>query len=834
MLATTRPAPRAWHGVLLMLAWLGGLALLQQCARLPAPAELAGLLLLAGLAFGLARLLPHRRLACRAGLAALALALLAFAQGAWRAEQRLALELPSAWEGQDLLLRGRIASLPQAVQGHGGAAGWRFEFEPEPAPSDPQTLPPPLPSRLLLSWYGEADGPAPALQAGERWQLPLRLRRVHGLANPWAFDHELWMFERGLRATGVVRPGAAAQRLAAAPWWALLRWRQALRSAIQAQLGSADAASAGVLAALSLGDQAAIARHEWDLFRDTSVAHLMSISGLHVTMFAWLAAGLAARLWRRSAWLCLRLPAPLAAEALGVLAAWAYAEFSGWAVPSQRTVWMLLVLAMLRLTGWRWPWPMCLLASACVVTLLDPWAIAQPGFWLSFAAVGLLMGSASDSAHAAGSGLAKALHQTLWQALHGQWVATLGLAPLTLLFFQQLSLVGLLANLLAIPLVSFVITPLALLGAASPWLWQLDAWIVQGLLGYLEWLASWPLAVWRVPVAPAWAQLLGLLGGALLVLPLPWRARGLGLLLALPLLWPAPARPGEGEFELLAADIGQGNAVLVRTAGHALLYDAGPQVAPGIDAGQRVLLPLLRAIGQGRLDLLLLSHRDKDHVGGAGSLLTALPIAGLLSSLEPAHPLLQGGPPVQRCERGQRWRWDGVDFELLHPAAADYAQQPAKSNARSCVLRIISRGGSAGGRAALLTGDIEAEQEVLLLARGGAALASEVLLVPHHGSKTSSTEAFIAAVAPRLALVQAGYRNRFGHPALQSLARYQAQGSQLLASPSCGAWGWRSSDGAWWCQRERERRYWHWRDDGPAAGEAMGPEPEPGGPAYGF
>ncbi|MEJ6002995.1 DNA internalization-related competence protein ComEC/Rec2 [Paucibacter soli] len=815
-------APRAWHGVLLMLSWLGGLALLQQCARLPAPAELAGLLLLVGLALGLARLLP----AWRWGLIALALALLAFLQGAWRAEQRLALDLPSAWEGQDLLLRGRIASLPQAVQGYAGAPGWRFEFEPEPAPSEPLHLP----SRLLLSWYGEAAGPAPAVQAGERWQLPLRLRRVHGLANPFAFDHELWMFERGLRATGVVRQGSsAAQRLAAAPWWALLRWRQALRSAIQQQLGRDAAASAGVLAALSLGDQAAITRHEWELFRDTSVAHLMSISGLHVTMFAWLAAGLAARLWRRSAWLCLRLPAPLAATALGVLAAWAYALFSGWAVPSQRTVWMLLVLALLRLTGWRWPWPMCLLASACVVTLLDPWAIAQPGFWLSFAAVGLLMGSGGDTNQAAGSGLAKTLQQSLRQALHGQWVATLGLAPLTLLFFQQLSLVGLLANLLAIPLVSFVITPLALLGAASPWLWQLDAWIVKGLLGYLEWLASWPLAVWRVPVAPAWAQLLGLLGGALLVLPLPWRARGLGLLLLVPLLWPAPARPGPGEFELLAADIGQGNAVLVRTAGHALLYDAGPQYAPGVDAGQRVLLPLLRAIGQGRLDLLLLSHRDQDHVGGAGSLLAGLPIAGLLSSLESEHPLLQqGGPPAQRCERGQRWIWDGVQFELLHPSAADYGQQPAKSNARSCVLRIST----AGGRSALLTGDIEAAQEALLLQREGAAgLASEVLLVPHHGSKTSSTEAFVAAVAPRLAIVQAGYRNRFGHPALPSLARYQAQGSQLLTSPSCGAWGWRSRDGAWWCQRERERRYWHWRDDGPGPSEAVGPELEVG---YGF
>lgn len=800
-------SPRAWQAVLLMLAWLAGLGLLQQCERLPRPGELAVLAALIALGLLWAKVQP--RAACWP--VALAVGALAVLQGSWRAEWRLANDLPPAWEGQDLLLRGQVVSLPQAVQGYAGAAGWRFEFELDPA----QPLPAPVPERLLLSWYGEAM--APALVAGERWQLPLRLRRVHGLANPHAPDTELWMFERGLRATGVVRPGPGLQRLQPAPWWDLQRWRQRMREAISAQVQ--EPAIAGVLAALSLGDQAAISSREWSLFRDTAVAHLMSISGLHVTMFAWLAARVAGRLWRRSAWLCLRLPAPAAAQWLGVLAAWAYAQFSGWGVPSQRTVWMLLTLALLRQLGRPWPWPMSLLASACAVTLLDPWAIGQAGFWLSFAAVGLLMGSGAGERPVPG------LVAALGQGLRSQWVATLGLAPLSLVFFQQLSLVGLLANLLAIPLVSFVITPLALLGVISPWLWQLDAWIVQALLAWLQALASGGSAVWRVPVAPAWAQCLGLLGGAVLVLPLPWRGRLLGLALLLPLLWPAVPRPAEGSFELLAADIGQGNAVLVRTARHTLLYDSGPVYAPGVDAGQRVLLPLLRAQGQSELDLLVLSHRDADHVGGAAALVAGLPVRELLSSLEAAHPLLQLGVPARRCERGQHWRWEGVEFDVLHPDAQDF-DEPAKSNARSCVLRV-----RAGGRSVLLTGDIEAPQEAQLLQREGArGLASEVLLVPHHGSRTSSSAPFVAAVHPRLALVQAGYRNRFGHPALQSLATYQALGSEVVSSAACGAWGWRSSDGAWWCQRQRERRYWQWRAAGPGT-ELAGPDLDPG---YGF
>ncbi|HEY1092678.1 MAG TPA: DNA internalization-related competence protein ComEC/Rec2, partial [Burkholderiaceae bacterium] len=391
--------------------------------------------------------------------------------------------------------------------------------------------------------------------------------------------------------------------------------------------------------------------------------------------------------------------------------------------------------------------------------------------------------------------------QAGWRA---QWIATLGLAPLSLLFFQQISLVGLLANLIAIPLVSLVITPLALAGAVLPLLWQWDVYCIDLLHAVLRGLQSLPGAVQWLPVAPLWAQGLGLLGGVLAVLPLPWRVRVCAPLLALGLLWPAVPRPLEGVFELIAPDVGQGMAVWVRTRRHSLLFDAGPQWGPRSDAGQRVLLPLLRARGEARLDVLLLSHRDADHVGGAASLLAAEPVAELLSSLAPGHPLL-AQVPNRRCEAGQQWQWDGVHFEVLAPTADDYLRAN-KSNAVSCVLRIVD----AAGHAALLAGDIEATQELALLARAQT-VRSEMLLVPHHGSKTSSTEAFLRAVGPRLALVQAGYRNRFGHPALAVMARYQALGITVFESPSCGAWTWASADASPQCQRELGRRYWHER-----------------------
>ena len=825
-----RPAARGGIALaaLAALAWIAGTALqLRQPVLWDAAGTLglAAAALLAALLAALTALALRRRAvrprvqAVAACVLAAALAALAFATTSGRALLRQAEALPPALEDADLVLVGRVASLPRI-----GLVGARFVFEVESATL--ASAPVQVPSRVWLGWWRGVDddallgGPAADLRAGQRWALPVRLRQPHGALNPHGFDLELWLWEQGLRASGSVRsrPGAWAERLDdGAGHHRVERLRQDLRDAVFLRV--ADPAAAGVLAALAVGDQAAIERGDWDVFRATGVAHLMSISGLHVTMFAWLAAAVIGRLWRLSPRLLLWRPAPLAARWGGLALAAAYALLAGWGVPAQRTVAMIAVVVLLRSLGWRWPSVAVLLAAALAVVLLDPWALLQPGFWLSFVAVALLFGAepvAATMARPQGwrqQGLA-----ALRGGLRTQAVATIGLAPLTLLFFQQVSLVGFVANLVAIPLVTLLVTPLALAGVLLPLLWQPAAWLVQGLGALLHLLAGWPGAVWFAAAAPAWAVASGLLGGALAVLPLPWRLRALALPLLLPLLAPPVARPAPGQFELIAADIGQGTAVLVRTQRHLLLYDAGPRYSPEADAGGRVLLPLLRALGERRIDHLMLSHRDSDHVGGAATLLQALPVAQLSSSLEPGHPL-RDAAPHRPCSAGQSWTWDGVHFRVLHPEAG--AVEPAsRPNALSCVLLVQ---GVQGG--ALLTGDIEAAQELHLVQRmvshDPAALRAELLLVPHHGSRTSSTGALLDAVQPRWAVVQAAYRSRFGHPVPEVLVRYQVRGIAVLRSDRCGALRWHSG-GEPRCERVAARRYWH------HPGQVRGGETAPG------
>jgi competence protein ComEC len=587
------------------------------------------------------------------------------------------------------------------------------------------------------------------------------------------------------------------------------------------------------------------------------VAHLMSISGLHITLFAWLAIRAGGWLWRRSAQLCLWWPAPVAARVLGVGLAALYAVFSGWGVPAQRTVWMLLLVQGLALTGRRWPARTVWLTALALVVAIDPWAMLQPGFWLSFVAVGVLMATdgrdgVSPSVRTEpveGLDLQEGAPRPLdklttgpaqgerdvarsakiagWLRTHAaagwreQWLISLALAPLSLLLFQQVSLSGLLANLLAIPWVTLVVTPLAFVGVLLPGAWTLATWAMQALNAMLGWMAAWPWGVWSLPAAPLPLALAAVLGGVLLVLRWPWHLRALGGVMVLPLLLFEVPRPAPGQYEVLAMDVGQGNAVLVRTATHALLFDAGPRYGPDSDAGHRVVVPLLRALGE-RPDVMVLSHSDTDHTGGMGAILATQPQMKVLSSMpQPDWPRAEAKMPGvaepragfaapktwQRCEQGQAWSWDGVRFEVLHPQPADY-ERSQKPNAMSCVLRVSA----ADAPTLLLTGDIEAPQEARLVAQYGHALKADVLLVPHHGSKTSSTPEFLQAVSPQLGLVQAGYRNRFGHPAAPVVERYDTMSVHLVRSDQCGAWWWRSEksiDAREWCERTKHQRYWH-------------------------
>ena len=752
--------------------------------------------------------LPPR---ARVFTAAASTALLAFGLCGARALWYLASALDPALEGRDIVVVATVAAMPQP-----GELATRLRLDVDSAQADGQPVV--VPPRIELSWYqgtlwsARPDGlPDAALQqaadvrAGDRWQLQVRLRAPHGSRNPHGFDYELWLWERGVQATGYVRAGPhdlPPQRLARGWRHPVERARQAVREAIFARV--ADRAQAGLVAALAMGDQGAVERADWDLFRATGTAHLVSISGLHITMFAWLAAAAVAGIWRRlggRGWqACLWCPAQHAGLVGGVLLSAAYAMFSGWGVPAQRTLLMLATVALLRLSGRQWPWPLVWAVACSVVLVLDPWALLQPGFWLSFVAVAVLFATDAGPVRVLHTGLPRRALAAFARMLREQWIVSLALAPLSLLLFQQLSLVGLLANLLAIPWVTLVLTPLALLGVLLPALWDLAALAVVVLTAVLGALARWPFATFSAAAVPVAVGAAALAGAVLLVLRAPLGLRLAGLPLLLPALLWQPPRPAPGSFELLAVDIGQGNAVLVRTAQHSLLYDTGPRYGNDSDAGHRVLVPLLRALGE-RLDTVVVSHRDSDHSGGAQTVLAMQPQAALLASL-PAEHVLKALRPGEPCAAGQHWEWDGVAFAVLHPPA--HAVPSAKANADSCVLRIAS-----AGQAVLLAGDVEQAQEAQLVA-GGQPLQADLLLVPHHGSKTSSSPAFLDQVAPRIALVQAGYRNRFGHPAPEVLRRYETRDILVVQSARCGAALWRSEDPEQvQCERARSLRYWH-------------------------
>lgn len=769
-----------------------GVCLLQQQAELPGPGSLAALCALGSLGAVLAsRRVPPLLAACATLLSCAALG---FAWAAALAHWRLADRLDPELEGRDVVVSGVVAGLPQPFD-----RGVRFDFDVE-APAGG------VPRRISLSSFGSAAEDAQAVlpaRAGERWRFAVRLRRPHGGANPHGFDYEAWLLERGIRATGYVRApgrrgeGEAPRRLdglvVRVPYL-VDRLRENAREKMLAALPGRP--YAGVLVALAIGDQQAIDPGQWQLFARTGVSHLMSISGLHVTMVAGLFAGLVSFGWRRSEALALALPAQKAAAVAGFAAAFAYCLVSGFAVPAQRTLYMVGVVAAAVWFGRASSASRVLAAALIAVLILDPWAVLSPGFWLSFAAVAVIF-------HV-GAGYTATPH---WLAQWGrvQWAVTVGLAPLLLVLFRQVSLVSPLANAIAIPLVSFVVTPLALLGAVLPLDWPLALGhaLLEAMMAALALLAGLPSAVWQQHAPVLWTVPLALLGIAWLLLPRGVPARWIGAVLAAPMFAVLPPAPAAGELWITVLDVGQGLSVVARTEKHVLLYDAGPAYNAFADSGSRVVLPYLRGEGVARLDALVVSHDDRDHSGGAGSVVEALPVGLLWSSLPDDHPLRSEGSPGRSCAAGQRWEWDGVAFEFLHPGRAVAG---GRANNRSCVLRIAALGGRV-----LLTGDIERAAERDLLRRVPELLPADALLVPHHGSATSSSAAFVEKVAPRYAIFTVGYRNRFGHPREDVLERYREAGSALLRTDAAGAIEMRFSAGPLRVetQRDRARRYWH-------------------------
>lgn len=725
----------------------------------------------------------------------------------WLAHERLNESLSAELEGRDIRVIGTVEGLPDL-----GPAGERFHFRVDQAnlPTGERVT---VPTRVSLGWYADRSGDPPLLISGQRWQLTVRLKRPHGLANPGGFDVEVWLLNEGLRATGYVQNVGyqlLAEQMAHPKIW-IDRARAALREKILSALP--EHPYAGVIVALVIGDQRAVSQTDWEIFNRTGVGHLISISGLHITMIAGLFALLTHWLWRHSffmrAQLPLLCPAHKVAALAGLFTAFIYVALAGFGIPAQRT---LLMIAVVTLSLWINKIVVVsqvVMAALLVVLLCDPWSVVWPGFWLSFVAIACILyacaGRAEEMRFTQEPARWKTHLQSAWRT---QWAVTLGLLPLSFAWFAQTSLISPLANAVAIPLVSFVITPLSLLGSVLPAplsvgllaaAHTVTVWLASGL----AWLSSASFAVWTAP-QPSWSAFaLATAGTAWMLAPRGWPLRWVGILLWTPMVLAKATAPEQG-FWLTAFDIGQGNALFIETPHHRLIYDTGPAFSLESDGGSRVLLPYLRARGIHHLDGLVISHSDTDHSGGARSLWEGVAVDWLSSSLLPDHPLLTRSPRHYPCHAGQHWVWDGVEFDMLHPQANHLQNTTLTPNSRSCTLRIRYR-----DRVVLLTGDIEAAQERALVERTRQQLVADVLLAPHHGSGTSSTQVFLEAVHPSVALFQVGYRNRYRHPKHEVVQRYSDRGILALRTDQTGAVRMMVDETIRWSTyRCEHQRYW--------------------------
>ncbi|MGH8211721.1 MAG: DNA internalization-related competence protein ComEC/Rec2 [Rhodanobacteraceae bacterium] len=688
-----------------------------------------------------------------------AITITAFGWTALRADMAMQARLPHVLEGRDLVVTGSIDDLPRVQD-----ESTRFDFDI--ASAQLAGSPVSLHDVLRLSWYASRHGTPPQLTPCSRWRLTVRLKRPRSLLNPGGFDFERSALQQRIIATGYVRDNPGNARLAQ-PWCVdMLRAR--ISNAIAAALPH-DPHAARLLRALSVGDQRALVESDWQIVRATGVAHLIAISGFHVGLAAIFGALLARALWWLFPTLALRLPRPIAEACFALPAAIAYGALAGFGLPTTRTLWMIAGVSISRIARRGDGLGEGLGLALCAILIVDPLAVLSAGFWLSFAGVALLAWILARS-----EGWRGRLREIGLSPL----LMALALLPLTAWFFGQASLVGPLANLIAVPFISFVLVPCTLLASAlllplpSPGIPLLHfcAHLANAQWWLLAKLAEWPAALHYFPVPAPVAFALACLGAIWLLAPRGIPARLLGALLLLPLSWPRVQVPRQGEFDAMVIDVGQGLSVLVRTRNHALLFDAGARYPSGFDLGEAAVIPSLHAVGVDGLDTLIVSHGDNDHAGGARAVLGAFPHAVAWGG-EPGR----GDIPLQQCIEGQHWEWDGVTFRMLSPPHAGHG------NDAGCVLLVSG----AGGRL-LLPADTTSRIEPLITKAVGDGVPL-VLVVPHHGSKTSSSLGYLRSLHPMFAIASAGYRNRFGHPATVVVARYRGLGIPLLATFDTGA-----------------------------------------------
>ncbi len=779
--------------VLGTLSFLFGILLLQQFSSLPDIIWCWALLLILSLPF-LPRYLQNAQYIRTIRM--LILFMLGFLWALLRAHWVLDVALPTELQGKDVLVTGVIASIP--LEDHRKR---RFEFDIEILEFNKQKIP--SVGKVRISWYGKKNKNSYKnkikLKAGQRWQFWLRLKQPHGFMNPGSFDYEGWLYQKKIRATGYVRVNYKKKQFAKkldneASGYRMLILRQNLYDTLKNI--TAKNKYSGILVALALGERTGITQQQWQVFRATGTSHLVAISGLHIGLLAGFIFFLTRRLWPYCGSAALILASPRAAAISALFIAAFYAALSGFAIPAQRALIMLSVVMLSIFWRHKVQSTQVLSFALLSVLLLDPVAVLSAGFWLSFSAVAIISLAALGR-------LTIDKNWRMWGRL--QWRISLALIPLLVFLFQQASLISPLTNLVAIPVVSFVVVPLVLLATSvslllpdlAAILYSLADSTLHILWWFLAYLADTPVSQWH-GIKPALLPLcLASLGFALLLTPKGWPAKYVGLFLIIPLLWPNIDSLRHGEVEITLLDVGQGLAAVVQTRQHTLVFDTGPKFSQSFDTGAAVVVPFMRQKGIKKLDILVVSHKDNDHRGGLESIQAEIETSKLVSSYA-AHG-------SEACYAGQNWVWDGILFEMLNP---DELLSYKKRNNASCVLRI-----SAGKESLLLSGDIEKRAETLLVQQYSAQLKSTYLVSPHHGSKTSSSQAFLDAVAPDFILIPVGFKNRYRMPHVTVLQRYRDMNIPIFQTFNSGAisvrFGQKNSSKILVEYRKQSQKYWN-------------------------
>lgn len=743
------------------LSFLLGIMLVQQLAELPPISSLLIVLMVSLIAIIILKRYTARRTLL---IRLMVMCCLVSAGATWlslHARDYLDHRLAEDLAGQDFYVQGVVQGIPVKdgfVQ--------RFILDVDTFELEDKSLQ--LPERLRLSWYYGRK-----INAGERWRLLVRLKPPHGFFNPGSFDYEGWLYGQGIHATGYIRKSDDNQKLSDASPFSLDGLRQRISASIQQQL--ADEPHVGLVTALAVGDRSPIDNQHWDTLIRTGTNHLMAISGLHIGLAAAFGYWLTRRMLPVT--VMKYVPAQQLAMMAGLVVAVIYALLAGLSIPTQRALIMLTCFVGMLLFK-RNSSSLNIMAVALLAILIwQPASVLSPGFWFSFLAVSVIFYVFSGRLASVG-GWRVRIRQWGWM----QFSIALALFPFSILLFQQTSLVSPLANLILVPYVSFLVVPLVLLALlfmpVSTWLseslFSLSNELLVWIWPFIDALSQHPWAYW-VQASPEWPVLaLALVGVALLLAPRGFPARWLGVVMLLPIVLNSSKKPEQGDFEAALLDVGQGLSMVVRTQNHSLVFDAGNRFGSRLDAGKSVVIPFLRHWSINELDKLVVSHGDADHIGGAQAVIDAFPRVEVVGQ---GIEELRANKKLA-CLKGQRWQWDGVEFEFLHPDEVQYS----KRNNRGCVLKVSASAGQL-----LIAADIEAKVEAKLVEAYGDNLQSTVLVVPHHGSKTSSTAAFLAMVKPQIALFPAGYRNRYHHPNAKVVERYRKLGTLNKYSGHIGA-----------------------------------------------